>query len=355
MLNIDRKYNIERKYSIRSKHSIGDKYRFILFFSLFFSSLVFFFATGYITSCEALNVQRKEPSELSPNHLKNTGKNMFNQLKVIKKKISDKMRLSDQSRILESKNISDILSYVDRDTLVIFDIDYTLFHSKTCLGSPEWNFYLIQKEMKKGCSREISFNKHYPAWLKAQQFNDIELLDKKIPEIIKDVKHKALGFIALTSRQSSAAEITRWQLHKFDIEFNKSSLAEHTYISKLATPAVFREGVLFSHDFNEKGAVFAEWLEQVQPQIKRKRGIKRIVFVDDILENIVSVQAVAENLGLEFVGIRYARADNLRKNIHPRLVEQERAILMTNYSDTEIRLLLENAGSYEQAVDLAPG
>lgn len=340
--------NIKSKYRL-----IGNKYRLILCFSLCFSSLLLFFSTGFMTSSVALNVQRKEPSELSPNPLKNTGKSMFNQIKIIKKRISDKIKMTDHSRIFESKNINDILSYVDRDTLVIFDIDYTLFHTKTCLGSPEWNFYLIQKEIKKGHSREISFNKHYPAWLKAQQFNDIELLDSKAPELIKDLKHKALGYIALTSRQSTAAEITRWQLHKFDFEFNKSPLAEHHYSSQLKYPAVFREGVLFSHDFNTKGTVLTEWLEQIQPQIKRKRSVKRIVFVDDILENIVSVQAAAESLGLEFVGMRYTRADDLRKNIQPRLVEQERAILMTNASDTEIRLLLENAGSYEEKVTLA--
>ena len=318
-------------------------------------AMLFLFSTGYVSDCEAVAVKRKEPAEVRPNPLKNTGKAVIQHIKTFKRKITDRMRMSDNSKILESKNMSDLLPFVDRDTIVIFDVDYTLFHSKTCLGSPEWGLYLLQKEMKKGQKREVCFNKNYPAWLKAQQFNEIELLDKKIPHIIKALNNKSLGYIALTSRLSTALEITRWQLHKFNIEFNKSPLAAHAYASSFKHPAVFREGVLFCHDFNNKGDVFTEWFAQIEPQLKRKKGVKRIVFVDDVLENLVSVQEAAENMGLEFVGIRYSKADAVRKkHLKPLLVEQEKAILMTNCSDTETRLLLENAGSYEEEVEVEP-
>lgn len=251
-----------------------------------------------------------------------------------------------EPKVLETQDITHILEEVDRNTLVVFNIDYTLFHSTTQLGSPEWHHYLIQQELKSGNTRENSFNLHYDTWVKSQQFNEIELMDLRIPKLLKDLKRKSLGFIALTQRQGSTAEITRWQLTKFDLDFSKSSVSDLRYQSAFKYPGFYRDGILFAHDFNEKGKIFFEWMQQASSQSPKVRAIRTVIFVDDSLKNITSVAEACQKLGIDFVGYRYSLGDVFKKRFNPNLVETEKEILLGNHSDSETRLLLENAGSY---------
>lgn len=262
--------------------------------------------------------------------------------------------VSDYGQHFETNDISQILKLVDKQTIVIFDIDHTIFRSKTLFGSPEWAETLIKQEMSKGTSRQMSSKKVYPLWMKAQKFCDLVLLDNKFIKILQDVKKRAYGFIALTSRQPMAAEITTWQLHKFGIDFGRSSLSPLFFISSQQYPALYREGILFAHDFNRKGEVFFHWMEQIRAQINRKNAIKRVVFIDDKIKNLQSMAAAAQHLGLEFIGVRYSAGDAFKRKIDPMLVEKEREILSNNLSDSETWLFLENAGSYkggEEGID----
>ncbi len=250
-------------------------------------------------------------------------------------------------QFFETRDISFLLSMVDKHTLVIFDIDNIIFRTKTLFGSPDWAAQLINQEMSKGLSRELCAKKCYPLWMKAQKYTDIVLLDKRIVPILKQVRKKACGFIGLTSRQPAAAEITEWQLNKFGIDFGRSNFSPFAFISSFKHPTLFRQGILFSNDLNKKGEVFAAWMEQIRSQINRKNAIKKIVVIDAKEKNLQSMADAAQNLGIEFVGVRYSAIDAYKKKINPELIEKEKGILSNNHSDSETWLFLENAGSYK--------
>lgn len=253
-----------------------------------------------------------------------------------------------KNKIVESQDIMHLMSRVDKHTLVIFDLEYTLFRSTTYLGTPEWSNYLLKKELNLTKNKENSIKKNYSIWLKAQHFNEIELMDARIPKIIKDLKHKALGYVVVTPRQGSSFEVTQWQLNKFDIDCVKSPFAAFTYNSTFNNPVVYREGILFS-DSNNLAEVFSDWLKQIMPQLKKMRSIRRIVFVNHSMENVKAMEAVAEQLNLEYFGLHYNLADEFKKGFNPKLVEAETRILMGNHSDSEIRLLLESIGSFAES------
>ncbi len=258
-------------------------------------------------------------------------------------------------QLFETADITTILPFIDKYTLVVFDVDYTLFRSRTSLGTPEWIFHLVKKEKEQGVSRKESFKKLYPLWMRAQKFNEIELMDPRIPKLFQDIKKKAFAYIALTARQPDAAEITAWQLNKFGIDFGMTKVAGLNFNGNFKSPTLYDKGLLLAHDFNKKGEVLAQFLEQIKLQLGKDKTIRRIVFVDDTEKHIYSAQKSVRELGLEFIAFRYSAADAFKKQFNPNLVETERQILSSNHSDSEIRLMLENAGSYEDSSGVRSG
>lgn len=254
-------------------------------------------------------------------------------------------------QFFETRDIASLLPMVDKQTLVIFDIDNIIFRTKTLFGSPEWAKHLIHQEMNKGLSREMCFKKCYPVWMKAQKYADIVLMDKRIVLVLKEVRKKSYGFIGFTSRQPAAAEITEWQLNKFGIDFSLSNFSLFSFISSFKHPTLFRQGILFSNDHYEKGIVFANWMEQIRAQINKKNAITRIIVIDDKEKNLHSMAKAAQSLGLEFIGLRYSAIDTFKKTVNPELIEKEKEILMNNLSDSETWLFLENAGSYKGGIE----
>ena len=65
-----------------------------------------------------------------------------------------------QTLIFETDRFENILSYVDAHTLVVVDIDNTLIHSKTMLGSAQWYYDLVNQSIQKGYTKEEGLEKH---------------------------------------------------------------------------------------------------------------------------------------------------------------------------------------------------
>lgn len=178
--------------------------------------------------------------------------------------------------IIESQEITSIMPYVDNSTLVIFDIDNTLI-------------------------REMNASNLYP-----------KLMDSRIPSMLLQLKRESFGVIALTHRRPAVAKKTFVQLKKVGIQLHKTPLAKMEFVSTLPRPVLYKKGVLFANRPNAKGTVFSEWLKQVSPQLDSERTIKRIIFIDDVLSNVISMQQAAKNAGFEFLGVRYSAGDQLK-------------------------------------------
>lgn len=143
--------------------------------------------------------------------------------------------------------IINILSEIDFQTLVVFDIDYTLFRSKTNLGMPEWIHYFIEKEILMGLSKEEAFHKWYPIWLKAQEIIEIELMDDKIPQLLKELQKMSAGFIGLTARGYTSAKVTLKQLNQLGLNLDTTPISQHPISFTFEYPVIFEKGILFIH------------------------------------------------------------------------------------------------------------
>ena len=131
------------------------------------------------------------------------------------------------------------------------------------------------------------------------------LIDKSIPRIIHESRLKEVKFLALTARGRdngrTQKELSRLGVHldpfcKSEVRFMSSNHEDATSSSKVACS----QGVLFTGHQITKGDLLVQFLIYIKSQ-----GIKlpeRVIFVDDLIENIQSVESVSSVL--QSMGVR---------------------------------------------------
>ena len=244
---------------------------------------------------------------------------------------------------IEITNIKNILSEIDKNTLVVFDLDYTLFRNKDNFGSPEWYHYLVENQIKEGLDQQTSMIKWYPVWLKAQTLAELELMDPEIPALLKTLENQSAGFIGLTARCPWSAAVTHQQLNKLGLSLNKTVVSKLNFNFDFAHPVVLEKGIMFVQELNDKGQVFAAWFEKVNFYLGDKPLIKKIVYIDDVEAHVVSMSAAVKELNLEFCGYYYSAAAEFKKNMNAKLVMKQGEILLDDYSEEETQLYLKEA------------
>lgn len=214
--------------------------------------------------------------------------------------------------IIESPSITEVSKYVtDADTLVIFDIDYTILKADDLRATDKWFSAMTTYAQSKGygCIEAIEivlvpFGKA----LKDTTVSAVETKDDKdktpvASEVIKNLQKNGIAVIALTSRSLPFVEYTPTQLKSLGIDFDQPPLGNKEVSMSLKFPAKFVNGILFCSN-NDKG----ETLKALFKELKLKTPGK-IVCADDKEKYLLQVQKFADEMKIPFVGIRYSYMD----------------------------------------------
>ena len=94
---------------------------------------------------------------------------------------------------------------------------------------------------------------------------------------------------------------------KYNVEICSDPNLEKKYHH---SPAIFFKGIIFAYDLNHKGTVFNDFFARYKSYaINSNLDIPtKIIFIDDKMYNIASMQEASSKLGLEFYG--YHIVDN---------------------------------------------
>lgn len=189
-------------------------------------------------------------------------------------------------------------------TLIAFDIDNTIATMDQELGSDQWFTFKLDAYKEEGFPAEEAFDKTLQVFTHLNENIDLEKVENS-PQLIQELKDtKNVLTIGLTAR--SNVKRTLRQLDKIGIHFRSSLLPQKEF--KLATPdldrpAGYSNGIVFCNG-NNKGAMLLEFLKKIDYRPKK------IIFVDDKMSNVLSVEKAVKQKGIEFVGIRYSRFDD---------------------------------------------
>ncbi|MDR1334919.1 MAG: DUF2608 domain-containing protein [Holosporaceae bacterium] len=228
---------------------------------------------------------------------------------------------SSGAKIISSEKLADIervIAEADSETLLIFDCDGVIWESAARA------FQGDEKRVTK------AFMKKYLATLSVAAEEKIlrylwekvpkQLLEEKMPALIAVAQSRGIKTLMLTGagvgRIGTTSRETRTIQHLLHhgISFGNSwNLGKMTFDHLLSfhrgavSAATFSSGILFSIT-QDKGVVLRAFLEKI-PSYK----FKKIIFIDDKMKHLKSVETVADEIGAEFVGIEYTIAKKKKR------------------------------------------
>lgn len=209
-------------------------------------------------------------------------------------------------------HISDIVQEITSDTLVLFDIDDTLLNTQILLGNSAWWQYFITTLNASGYDK-----KYQPEITSIIQkiLTKVPVLpiDPISPEIIKSLQCKGIMTLGLTARFLKAdyletmGDLSHYQLKSFGVNFSQTPLPN---CNNPRLHQFFLDGIIFTNH-NPKGPYLKEFLALM--------GLhpKKIVFIDDSVKQMSSVENTVESLGIEFTGFRYGTLDHFHSAFNP--------------------------------------
>jgi len=226
----------------------------------------------------------------------------------------------------ESDRMEDILSHVDVETWVLIDIDNTLIESSMHLGSVQWRTHISEKAGDAGYNALESEAILDKFWLFVQPFIPVRLVDPNAPAVIQNLQNLKIPVLALTARDSFELEHTQRQIDSVKVFF--SSGFPEKILLPAAYPALHERGVIYCGE-NSKGAALVAFF-QATSQIPKK-----VVFVDDKWEQVQKLEIELEKLNIDFVGVRFSRADERVKAFDPAIADLQWSLLPKIVTDDE--------------------
>ena len=191
---------------------------------------------------------------------------------------------SETASIHTINSMQEIKKYIDKETLILLDLDHTIFEGKNYgYGHANWFYDRVEKGKALGIDETTTIGKIFPHWLHSQKNAQVKPVEPFTPTMIKQLQSEGYFLMGLTSRQVPLVDITINQLKKIDIDFSSKQLSNETLNMSFNAPTQMKAGILFCSDYNNKGDVLHAYLD------KLNIVPKKILIVDDSMRNIQSV------------------------------------------------------------------
>ncbi len=188
---------------------------------------------------------------------------------------------------------------ITSDNLVLIDLDNCLIESKSSYGHLFWFDDILEKMLAEGIALDEAVQLTYPRWNDSQMHIEVFLRDEQAALQIRSLQEKGIEVVAYTHRHPSILEATLKQLQSVGVDFKESSPCVESFYLEMSQSPLFHSGILFIHDANEKGEVLSAFLKKIN------RKPKKLIFIDDTLRHIKSVEGAAKSLDIEFIGYHF--------------------------------------------------
>ncbi len=254
--------------------------------------------------------------------------------------------------------IESAIQQADSETLVIFDVDDVLITAKDQILQPAHHKFAqkLEESLESRHSEEEAQKLWSIIWLARVD----ELVDPQMVSLIKEAQGKGLKVMALTNAWTgmfgNIPSIEDWrikELESFGYTFKDSwgNLASKTFVTlKPKDPKrfpVFKDGIVFTSNL-PKGEVLKVFLEYAS------LSPKKIIFVDDKLKNLKSVEAICQKAGIKFSGFEYtAVADRPQSPLNEKRAQLQNDILEKEHkwlSDEEADIRLQSINQRQMIV-----
>ena len=193
----------------------------------------------------------------------------------------------------EIYRFNDLIPFIDKETMVICDLDNTVMIPEKYEGSDMWFSYHMKHHQNKGSSYADALAIVLPEYARLQKIITVKPVEPEIPHHIKKWQSEGICVMGLTSRGDPVISETIDLLRSITVHFAATAPACSPQTSFIMdnTPVMYKEGILFC-TVADKGTALVQFLRATNIPAK-------IVFVDDTLSKVISVTKALEKLKTE--------------------------------------------------------
>nr|WP_223939580.1 DUF2608 domain-containing protein [Candidatus Megaera polyxenophila] len=255
------------------------------------------------------------------------------------------------AEIVQASSVNDIKTYTSqfesKDTLVLFDLDYVLFvpRDRVLRHAGEENNYRskhFKAIFKDFQGKEIPLGKDkvpMAEYLISQILSSskVELVSLDMPNFVNELDSKKMAVVGFTANSSGKYGIVQ---NEAELHLSRlSSLGYHFKDNGDLLKGEFPEcisRVIFTNKA-DKGKVLLGFLKQLN------KNYKNIIFVDDRLKNLTSVQNILKDHEINYLGIHYTELQDKNKVLNQDIADKQFQVLSQEYiwlSDDEAQARL---------------
>lgn len=240
------------------------------------------------------------------------------------------------AKIIETRTIEDVIPLVDSDTWVVVDLDNTTFEGKQALGHTDWFYHNARKLIATGMTLDEATVALYPEWIEIQKICPVKPVEHSFIPALKKFQDQGIVVMALTHRQPCVSDSTLRQINSLGFSFIPTAPDAATSFSIPSnTPTLYDHGVIFTGEFNKKGAIFSRFLSMIN------KLPKKVIFIDDIIKHVEEVEIEVTKLGIEYHGIFYTAKDHVEKVFYQEIADFQQTFLRKLMSNEAALLLME--------------
>ena len=245
------------------------------------------------------------------------------------------------AQIVQASSVNDIKTYTSqfdgKDTIVLFDLDYVLItpQDRVLRYAGEGNNYRskhFQAIFKDFQGKEIKLGKDkvpIAEYLISQILSSskVELVSLDMPNFVNELDSKKMAVVGFTANSSG----------KYGIVQNEAEL----HLSRLNSLGYhFKDNgdsrVIFTNKA-DKGNVLLGFLKHLN------KNYKNIIFVDDRLKNLISVQNILKDYKINYLGIHYTELKDKNEVLNQDIADKQFEVLARKHiwlSDEEVEAML---------------
>lgn len=237
--------------------------------------------------------------------------------------------------IVESNQLIEIFSHLEKDTLILLDIDNTIIEPLQYLGTDAWACKRLENLQNQGLSPKEAYEKTSQEWQHIHAITKVKTVEPNTAALICNLQLQGYPIMALTARIPQSFEMTIRQLAEVSIDFSGSApnLKLSSFPSKEGV--MLKNGILFVSS-HSKANILKEFLE------KGHYFPKKIIFVDDKLHHVKDLQNLCNLLHIDYVGIRYGATDCRESLCNPKVAEVQLFFIENILSDEIASIILKN-------------
>lgn len=215
------------------------------------------------------------------------------------------------AQIIKTTDIQDIRENISDGTLVLFNIAEVLMDTETSLGTQAWRKYIrVRLDSKAHDELTLFVFENVPP----------KSPEPSLPALINDLQSQGITTFAFTSRGRNewyASQVpnvdllTEKLLLQEGIDFSKTTLNAELSSLPLLFPELYHEGIVYATNTREKDELILEILE--------KTGYRpaNVVFVDDKIDSLKSVEKALDAMSIPFVGYAYSKTSKDHADFDP--------------------------------------